>query len=261
MNKKHFAVLISFLLFVCISFGSAAELADPPEYIVSGVIGASMECSQAPADFILAPNGWYNGGHYKTWVDSIAGLQSKNYHWLNYARAGEVSMNGMNHLNNLLTQTMFPGPDGVPRTTVKLLVIGFWANDFVWIPTYNQQVMDAMVQNVNQQIEAAKNAGVEKIIVLGWPDYNDMNLDHFITLFPTLTAHIDEAGYNQSKNHFYDAFSVPNPDYIFVEPWCKLKTFDGAHPDWKTSKRAALIIRKAIRRYGRLIHQKSLFCR
>jgi len=260
MNKKMIASLVLFSVWVFMGVGNATEVVEPTEFIVSGVIGASMENAQAPADFALAPNGWYNGGHYKTWVDYIACLQFKDYHWLNYARAGEISTNGITHLNNLLTQTLVQGPDGQPVSTVKLLVIGFWANDFIWLPDYNPQVMEAVVQNVRKQIATAKNAGVEKIILLGWPDYNDLNLEHFITLFPTLTTHLNEAGYNESKNHYYSAFSEPSPEYIFVEPWCRFKTIDGAHPDTSTSIRGAMIIRSAIRRYDKLINNRSLFC-
>ncbi len=259
MNKKLLVTAI-FLALVCFTVGNAAELVDPPEFIVAGVIGASLENSQAPEDFIMGANLWYNGGHYKTWVDYIAGMQSKNYHWLNYARAGEISMNGANHLNDLLTQTMFPGPGGVPVTTVKLLVIGFWGNDFSWLPGYDPQVIGAMVQNVNTQIQMAKAAGVEKIIILGWPDYNDLDLEYFSSLFDPLAYFIDEDGYNQSKDHYYGAFSTPNPDYIFVEPWCRYKTFDGAHPDSRTSKKAAELIRHAVKKYDKLVGEKSLFC-
>jgi hypothetical protein len=259
MSKKRFLPLIFFLVLVCIGVGNAADLVEPPEFIVAGVIGASMENAQAPEDFVLGANSWYNAGHYKTWVDYIACYLSRDYHWLNYARAGEVSINGLTHLNNLLTQTI--PPVGEPVSSVSLLVIGFWANDFVWIPVYDAQVMDAMVQNVNAQIQAAKSAGIEKIVILGWPDYNDLNLQHFISLFAPLTHCIDEDGYNQSKEHFYNVFSAPNSDYLFVEPWCRFKTFDGAHPSSFTSKNAAVIIRNAIRRYDKLVGKKSLFCR
>lgn len=256
MNKKNVVTLIVFLVFVCFTAGHAAEIVEPPEFIIAGVIGASLENAQAPADFILAPNGWYNGGHYKTWVDYLAGMQSKHYHWLNYARAGEISMNGMNHLNDLLTHTLFPGPGGPPASTVKVLVIGFWGNDFAWVPGYNQPIMDAMVQNVNALILAAKNAGVEKIIILGWPDFHDMDLEYFISLYPgSLFYSIDEAGYNQSRDHYYGAFSGPSPDYIFVEPWRKYDTFDGAHPDSESSRKAALIIRHAVEHYDQLLNK------
>jgi len=259
--KKRLFVFVVVLLTVGFAFnGIAVEWVEPPDYTVAGVIGASYENAQAPPYFPPAPNGWYNGGYYKTWVDYIAGYHVEDFHWLNYAKAGDVSANGMFYLNELFANTLFPDASGQPVTTVNVLVIGFWGNDFVWLPGYDQGVMDALIQNVSAQIAAAKNAGVEKIIVTGWTDYNDMDLDYFISLFPELTTHIDEAGYNQAKEYYYNAFSGPNPDYIFVEPWCRFTTFDGVHPAADTSKKAALIIMHAVKHYDQLVNKKSLFC-
>jgi hypothetical protein len=220
MKKKLFTVffVLSALLWFSAA-GTAVEWVDSPEYIVAGVIGASCENAQAPETFDFAPKSWYNGGHYKTWVDFIASLMRKGYHWLNYAAAGDVSANGITFLNDMLTQAVVMDQNGMPVTSVKVLVIGFWGNDFVWLPGYDQAVMDTLVQNVNTQIAMAKSAGVEKVIVTGWPEYNDLDLDYFISLFPVLTTHMDEAGYNQSKEYYYNAFSEPNGDFIFVEPW------------------------------------------
>jgi hypothetical protein len=262
MKKKLFTVLVVLSVLVCFAaVGTAVEWVESPEYIVAGVIGASCENAQAPETFAMAPSSWYNGGHYKTWVDYIASMQRKDYHWLNYAAAGEVSVNGITHLNDMLTQAVVPGPDGMPVTTVKILVIGFWGNDVAWLPGYHQAVMDALLQNVNDQIAMAKSAGVEKIIITGWPKYNDLDLDYIVSIFPELTTHIDEEGYNQMKEQYYNAFSQPNPDYIFVEPWCRYQVFDGIHPGEATSKRAALIMRNAVKHYDKYVNQKSLFCR
>ena len=260
MNKKLFFLTTLLLLWVSLVV-SAVEWVEPADYTVAGVIGASLENGQAPPDFPLAPNSWYYGGNYKTWVDFIACLHVEDFHWLNYAKAGDVSANGLNYLTQLLTHTIYPDASGQPASTVKIVVIGFWGNDFVWLPSFDQQVMEAMVQNVNAQIAAAKSAGVEKIIITGWPDYTDMDLDYFISLFPELTTHIDEAGYIQSKEYYYNAFSNPNPDYIFIEPWCRYTTFDGIHAAASTSKKAALRIMDAVKRYDRLVNRKSLFCR
>lgn len=262
MKKKLLiGIFILSALLSVVTAGSAAEWVESPQYIVAGVIGASCENAQAPEYFAVAPNSWYNGGHYKTWVDFITAMTHKDYHWLNYAAAGDVSANGITFLNDMLTQAVVIDQNGMPVTSVKVLVIGFWANDFVWLPGYDQAVIDALVQNVNTQIAMAKSAGVEKIIVTGWPEYNDLDLDYFITLFPVLTTHIDEAGYNQLKDYYYSAFSEPNGDYIFVEPWCKYQVFDGIHPGEATSERAAKIIRGALKHYDKYVNQKSLFCR
>ena len=260
MHKKRFFSLAALFMLCFTAVGTAVEWEAPSDYVVAGVIGASLEMAQAPEDFIVAPNSWYMGGKYKTWVDYIACFHIEDFHWLNYANAGDISVNGMKYLNQLLTQTLVLDATGQPVTTVEILVIGFWGNDFVWLPGYSQPVMDAMVQNVNNQIEAAKNAGVEKIIITGWPDYQDLDLDYFITLFPELTVHIDEAGYNQAKEYYYNIFGQPNPDYIFVDPWCRYKTFDGIHPAAGTSKKAALTILEAVKRYDKLIGNKNLYC-
>jgi len=200
MKKKLFVFAVVLLTVGAAANGFAVEWGQPPDYTVAGVIGASYENAQAPPYFPIAPNGWYNGGYYKTWVDYIPGYHVEDFHWLNYAKAGDVSANGMFYLNELFNNTLFPDASGQPVTTVKVLVIGFWGNDFIWLPGFNQQVMDALIQNVNAQITAAKNAGVEKIIVTGWTDYHDMDLDYFISLFPELTTHIDERGTTRQRN-------------------------------------------------------------
>ncbi|MCP5053471.1 MAG: hypothetical protein GY940_40270 [bacterium] len=241
---------------------SAIELEEPPSYTVAGVIGASYENGQATSNHPLSPNGWYLGGHYKTWVDFMGSDRDKKYHWLNYARGGEVSVNGLNQLNDLLMHTVWPDANGIPRIRLEVLVIGNWGNDYAWLPGYNPLVIDALVQNVLAQVALAKSVGVEKVIVTGWPEYEDLDLGHFISLFPpgSLPGTIDEAGYNQSRDHFYNALSQPNPDYVFVEAWCGFKTFDGVHPGEGTSKRTAKKISKALKQYDKLIGKKSLLC-
>lgn len=261
MKKSILKVFTVLIIVFCFGFAvNAVEWVEPDNYVVAGVIGASLENARAHITFPVAPGGWYMGGHYKTWVDYISAFQLKDYHWLNYAFGGDVSINGLTHLNDMLTQTLVPGPNGQPVTTVKIVVIGAWLNDFSWLPAYDQQVTDALIQNVNNQIAAAKAAGVEKIIVTGWPKYHDLDLDYMVSLFPELPFHIGEAGFNQVQEEYYNAFSQPNPDYIFVDPWCHYQVIDGAHPGSKTSKQAALTIRKAIKLYDKLVNKKSMFC-
>ena len=259
--KRLFIGILSVLVMGCFAaMLHAVELAEPPAFTVAGVIGASYENGQASDPHPVAANAWYLGGAYKTWVDYIACLQEKDYHWLNYARGGEVSINGVNQLNNLIMHTMWPDANGVPFSRLEVLVIGNWGNDYIWLPYFDQQVMAALVQNVNDQIALAKAFGVKKIIITGWPDFKYFDLDYFISLFPMLPTHLDEAGYNQSKEYYYNAFSHPNPDYVFVEPACRFKTFDGVHPDSTTSKKMAQTIRKAVDQYHKLLGKKSLFC-
>lgn len=253
MIKKLVITSIVLLMVYFAPVITAVEWEETPDYTVAGVIGASLENGQAPPYFPTAPSGWYMGGNYKTWVDYIACLHVEKFHWLNYARAGDVSANGLSYVNQLIAQTTYPDATGQPVVMAKILVIGFWGNDFTWLPEFDQQVVDAMIQNVNAQIQAAKNAGFEKIVVTGWPDYNDMDLDYFITFFPELTTHIDETGYNQFKECYYNAFSEPNPDYIFIKPWRKYSTIDGAHPGGKASKKAAFRIMHAIKHYDKLV--------
>jgi len=251
MSKRLSLLIVTLFVLVCFTpFVSAVEWVEPPDYSVAGVIGASYENGQAIDNHPVAPKTWYLGGSYKTWVNYIASLD-KNFHWINYARGGEISVNGINQLNDLLIQTLWPDANGQPVSRLEVLVIGNWGNDYIWFPYYNQQIMDALVQNVNDQIDLAKSFGVKKIIVTGWPKWEAFDLDFFIALFPPLTTHIDEAGYNQAKEYYYNAFSQPNPDYVFVEPWGHFKTFDGVHPGSATSKKAASIILKAIKKYDK----------
>jgi hypothetical protein len=262
IRKVSIVCVFSLGIVLAAAPGLTVDWVDPKEYIVAGVIGASYEGAQAPETFTVAPNSWYMSGHYKTWVDLIAGLPgSRDEHWLNYAWAGDVSVNGTSYLEDMLNQTLVLDENGQPVTTVSVLVIGFWGNDFVWLPGYDQDVMDALIANVGEQIEMARQAGVEKIIVTGWPEYDQIDLDYFITLFPELTTHIDESGYNQAKQLYEDSFGQPNSDYLFVDLWCTLKTFDGIHPAEETSRRAAFKIGMALRHYNRLIGRTNLFCR
>lgn len=261
MNKRLSILTIAFLLLACFTPAViAVEWVGPPQYTVAGVIGASYENGQASDPHPVAPNTWYLGGSYKTWVDFINFRQNNNFHWLNYARGGEISVNGVPQLNNLLMHTMWPDASGQPVSRLEVLVIGNWGNDYIWLPYYDQQVMDALIQNVNAQIALAKSAGVKKIIVTGWPEWQAFDLDYFISLFPQLTTHLDEAGYNQAREYYYSVFSQPHPDYVFVDPWCKFKTFDGVHPGSVTGKKASLIILKAIRQYDKRVGKKNLFC-
>ena len=261
MIRRFFYGVITILFVVCLTvFVNAVELVEPPDYQVVGVIGASYENGQAGPTHPMIPNGWYMGGTYKTWVDYIAGFQDQNFHWLNYARGGEISTQGLTQLNNLLMQTIWPDANGQPVSRLEVLVIGNWGNDYIWLPHYDQQVMDTLIQNVNTQIALAKSFGVKKIIVTGWAPWETLDLDYFISLFPILTTHIDEPGYNQAKEYYYNAFSQPNPDYIFVETWCNFKTFDGVHPVGKTSKKAALVILNAIKQYDKILGKRSLYC-
>jgi len=260
MKRLIIIIFAIFIMFIWAGPLKATELVPLPTFKVAGVIGASYESGQASDPHPVAPDIWYLGGAYKTWVDYIACLQQKDFHWLNYARAGEVAVNGINQLNDLLMHTMWPDANGQPVCHLETLVIGNWGNDYLWLPSFDPQVMAALVQNVNNQIALAKSFGVKKIIVTGWADWEDLDVDYFITLFPQLTTHIDEAGYYQAKEYYYNAFSTPNPDYVFVEAACHFKTFDGVHPSSFTSKKMAQMIRKAIDRYDRILGRTSLFC-
>jgi hypothetical protein len=261
MNKRRlFGIVVIFVMVGFAFFLGAVDWVEPPSYIVAGVIGASYENGQASDPHPVAPNTWYLGGSYKTWVDEIAVFQHKDSHWLNYARGGEVSVNGVNQLNNLLMHTTWPDANGLPVSRLEVLVIGNWGNDYIWLPHFDPAVMAALVQNVQNQIALAKSAGVQKIIVTGWAAWDALDLDFFISLFPMLPTHIDEAGYNQAKEYYYNAFSQPNPDYVFVEAWCHFKTFDGVHPGSATSKKAALMILKAVKQYHQILGKRSLYC-
>lgn len=263
IKRSPILVLVSLVLTVIVFTSPvlAVEWEAPPTYTVAGVVGASYENGRTAPTHPMAPNSWYIGGHYKTWVDFIAAYQDKDYHWLNYARGGEVSVNGVNQLMELLIQTTWPDATGQPVSHLEVLVIGNWGNDFAWLPAYDQQVMDALVQNVNDQIALAKSFGVKKIIVTGWTEWEDIDFGYFISLFPDfLPFHIDEAGYNQAKQYYYDAFNHPDPDYLFVEQWCKFGTFDGVHPGIKAAKMGANRIAMALKLYDELIGVNTLLC-
>jgi len=258
MKRKLILGTLAILAIVVVAGNVSAEIASPPNNVVAGVIGASYENGQASENHPLSPNGWYFGGAYRTWVDHLAVLTALNYHWLNYARGGAVSSEGNVQLDDLLAQTVWPGPTG-PVSQLNTLVIGAWGNDFLWFPAYNQQAVDLMIQNTNDQIATAKAAGVQKIIVTGLPEWDVLDLDYFLTLFP-LPGHIDQAGYEQARAQYHDAFKTPNADYVFVETWCSFETFDGVHPTDLTSMKASAEIFKGVTLYNYLVGKKSLLC-
>jgi len=76
-------ILFSMFFMLCtIASTARAELVDVPDMEVAIVIGGSLQNGQPAEDHPLAGI-WYIGGLYKTWVDHIATLTDKKYHWLN----------------------------------------------------------------------------------------------------------------------------------------------------------------------------------
>ena len=73
MKKKRlwFGIAAFFIMAAFAVFLNGVEWVQPPDYTVAGVIGASYENGQASDPHPVAPNTWYLGGSYKTWVDDI----------------------------------------------------------------------------------------------------------------------------------------------------------------------------------------------
>lgn len=234
---------------------SAADMQD--DYAMVGVIGASYENGHN-ADGAPFFGVWYLGGYYKTWVEHAAAVTDASHHWYNYARGASWSEDGVPQLEKMLFETAMERPEGdaVAPSSVESLVIGLWGNDVLWIP-YNQTVVDQMIGNVRAQIALAKSRGVEKIVVTGWPRYEDLDLDAFIARYPELTDHINEADWNRVKAEYYAAFAEPNPDWVFVDPWCRVETFDDLHPTYASARRASAAVLNALRHYDRMVGQRS----
>ena len=285
--KKLMCIVSSVLfLMVCFAGSSAAiEIEPKPSFKVAGIIGASYEYGKAPDDHPnpnIAGNYMW-GGIYKTWGDHIAAIQdiggmstssfaklnksllpiaaplvdTNSYNWLNYALGGDISVNGIARLEKLIDATT---PMGATETSLEVLVIGMWGNDFLWVP-FSQEIVTTLIANVQAQINIAKANGVKKIIVTGFPDWNTIDLDEFIKFFPALTTHIDETGFKEVRRQYQAAFAIPNPDYVFVNPWCSdFKTVDYLHPYYGTSKKAAIRIWNAVVQYDYAVGNYNLTC-
>jgi hypothetical protein len=249
---KLYARLVFSALSICLSLFTTTTViaANSNPFEVATVIGGSLHNGQ-PAEDGPQAGIWYRGGDYKTWVDRIAALTDHNYHWLNYAQAGAVSSSGVTQIEKAISQTTWPDEFGVPTPHVKTLVMSFWANTFLWGP-FNQTAVDTMISDMNTQIATAKANGIEKIIVMGMPRYEDLDLDHFLQIFP-LPGHIDEAGYNEVRQQYYQAFSLLNPDYLFVDSWCIYSTVDGLHADYRSASHAASQVLYALQSYDQMV--------
>jgi hypothetical protein len=231
-----------------------AGLVDMPDVEVAVVIGGSLQNGQ-PEESGPQAGVWYLGGFYKTWVDHIATLTDKRYHWLNYAKAGAVSSNGVGQIEMAIRHTTWPDADGVARPHVKTLVLSYWGNTFLWRP-FSQTAINVMINDMTAQINTAKMNGVERIVIMGMPRYEDMDLDRFLQIFP-IPTHIDQTGYEEVRRQYYAAFSAPNPDYVFVDSWCQYDTLDGLHANYDSSSKAAAKVLAALNSYSSQIGKHS----
>jgi len=258
-NVKTTPQIILFsMFFVLFTIASTAraDLVDVPDVEVGIVIGGSLQNGQPAEDHPLAGL-WYMGGLYKTWVDHIATLTDKKYHWLNYGNAGAVSSTGSAQIEKAIAQTTWALNGAPPTSHIKTLVLSFWGNVFLWGP-FNQAAVDTMISDMNDQITTAKANGIEKIVMMGMPHYKDMDLDRFLQVFP-LPGHIDEAGYNEVRRQYYEAFAAaPNPDFLFVDAWCSYETLDGLHANYKSASKAAQKVFVALGVYDELIGHRNL---
>lgn len=237
------------------NLSTAANAAQTDQFNVAAVIGGSLQNGQ-PDENGPQAGIWYKGGNYKTWVDHIAALTDHQYHWLNYAQAGAVSSSGVTQINKAVSHTTWPNEFGIPSPQVKTLVLSFWANTFLWAD-FNQESVDVMISDMNDQIAIAKTNSIEKIIVMGMPRYSDLDLDYFLTIFP-LPGHIDEAGFNEVRAQYYQAFAGLNSDYLFVDSWCNYSTVDGLHADYNSASKAATKILVGLSSYDHLVGNHNL---
>lgn len=84
------------------------------------------------------------------------------------------------------------------------------------------------------------------------PAYTDLNLPLFQQLNGQVWV-IGENDYNQLRNTVRSRIETTLPDALLVDMWRDFKHIgDGIHPDQKTSRRAAEIVAKAIRRHARV---------
>ena len=242
-------------ILLCSLFNISAHATQSGDFEVAAVIGGSLQNGQ-PAEDGPQAGIWYKGGNYKTWVDHIAALTDRSYHWLNYAQAGAVSSSGVTQIEKAVSHTTWPNEYGVPTPHVKTLVLSFWANTFIWAP-FNQANVDVMINDMNAQIATAKNNGIEKIIVMGMPRYESLDLDYFLTIYP-IPQHIDAAGYDEVRSQYYAAFSAPNSDYLFVDSWCNYSTVDGLHADYSSASLAATRVLVGLSSYDHLVGTHNL---
>ena len=285
--KKLMCIVSSVLfLMVCFAGSSAAiEIEPEPSFKVAGVLGASYDGPKVPDDHpnpVIAGK-FMLGGAYKSWVSHISAIQdisgmatssfakfnrsllpivaplvdTNSYHWLDYALAGDVSVNGITQLEKLIAATTAPG---ATETSLEVLVIGCWGNDIFWGP-FNQEITTALIANVQAQIDLAKANGVKKIIVTGFPNWDTVDLSEFIKFYAALTTHIDEAGYNEVRRQYQAAFASLKTDNVFVYPWCSdFKTYDYLHPTYDISKKAAIRIWNAVVQYDYAVGNYNLTC-
>jgi len=115
-----------------------------------------------------------------------------------------------------------------------------------------------MISDMNDQIATAKANGIEKIVMMGMPHYQSFDLDRFLQIFP-LPGHIDEAGYNEVRRQYYEAFATaPNSNFLFVDAWCNYETLDGLHANYKSASKAAQKVFVALEVYDEMIGHHNL---
>jgi hypothetical protein len=245
-------VVMSMVVFS--GLGRAEDLLKLDNFEVAVVIGGSLQNGQSPESGVQAGR-WYQGGVYKTWVDRIAAITDRNFHWLNYAQAGAVSSSGVGQITKAIQQSTWPDQNGIPRRHVKTVVLTFWGNSILWMP-FNQAAVSTMISDVQAQIATAKANGVERIVVTGMPEFSALDLDRFLKIFP-LPGHIDEVGYNEVRRQYYEAFSYPNPDYVFADIWCNYDTIDGLHANYTSATHAASMVLMAVQGYDSTLGRHS----
>ena len=254
------SIFMKAILMCALSATITAACANTPlqkDYIKIGIIGASYESGKGRSD---APqfDAWYLSGDYKTWVDWLMTKKPKLYHVLNHAEGGAVIDEAYIQMVDLILATSDYSYTGIPPfsppSTIDYLVIGPAINALLFSPVdpaeWAQHVIDVYHYMIDQpQVQSAK------IIVLGWPRYEDVDIAAFAGLFG-IEHFISQADYTAARESFYAEFSGGSDGHIFVDSFCGMKTFDGLHPTLASTIDAANIIFTAIKRY-----ESTLRCR
>ena len=247
------SIIMKAVLITTLSAIITAACANTPiqkEYINIGIVGASYETGQGRS---AAPQfgAWYLSGDYKTWTDWLMTKKPKLYHVLNHAEGGSVIDEAYVQLLDLILATPdyhYVGiPPFSPPSTIDYLVIGPAINTLLFAPVdpaeWTQHIIDVYHYMIDQpQISGAK------IIVLGWPRYEDVDIAAFAGLFG-IEHFISQTDYTTARESFYAEFSGDSDSHVFVDAFCGMKTFDGLHPTLASTIDSANIIFTAIKRY------------
>ncbi|AFY00812.1 hydrolase [Bdellovibrio bacteriovorus] len=221
-----------------------------PTNPVIGMIGASFSECAAPENSPLAGMG-FAGCSYETLSTALtknSRITSKKMRVQTLAQGGARSYDipgtgyrgYVSQINALLTRTQWI--DGTNRTKV---VVASLMNDCLHtVPCTTSDIDNVLIEGVRQTAQIASSKGI-KLIVTGYPDWQDLNLALIGGIFQ-LPNLISEQDYNYLKTRFEQQVSQI-PGVIYLDVWKhNFKTIDGLHPDEASVEKAADLIAKTI---------------